>query len=205
VDFLTGPLGPEIVLRWRLQLRGERRGVGAEIEHLRPRPLLGLSHLHGLARHERGDLRGGVVEIAGDDRPLGTHDDAGGLEANLDPVRAVIALRRRRRLRIDVERIVRTGLHARLAADAATAVEVHDAVVAPVERDGRADGHARRRIAVVAPEHGEKAAGVREDAALHVLHPGAKGAERYAVFLFARHRAGVAADAPSLVDHETVT
>src|SRR3989442_1203456 len=89
----------------------------------------------------------------------GAHDGARGLEADLDPVRAVVALRRGRGIRVDVERVVRAGLHARLAADAAAAVEIHDAVVAPIERDRRANGHTGRGVAVVAAQHGEIPAG----------------------------------------------
>src|SRR5262249_57157446 len=69
VDFLARPLGPEIALRRRLQLGREGGGVRAEVEDLRPRPLLRLPHLHRLARQDRGDRRGRVVEIAWDDPP----------------------------------------------------------------------------------------------------------------------------------------
>ena len=70
-------------------------------------------------------------------------------------MRAVVALRRGVGVRVDVERVVRAALHARLAADAAVAVEIDDAVVARVERPRRADRHARRVLAVVAPQHRE--------------------------------------------------
>src|SRR5262249_53572084 len=109
------------------------------------------------------------------------------------------------RLRIDVERVVRAGLHARLAADAPRAVEVDDPVVAAVEGDGRTDRHAGRRVAVIAAQHREIAPRVRERAALDVLHPRAKRAEGHPILFLARHRAGVAADALALVDHEAVT
>src|SRR5882762_5179541 len=95
-------------------------------------------------------------------------------------------------------------LHAGLAADTARAVEVHDAIGPPVEGDGGADRHAGRRVAVVAAQDREVSPRVREGPALHVLHPGAEGAERHLVLLLARDGAGVAADAPPLVDHEAV-
>src|SRR5256885_15269028 len=101
-------------------------------------------------------------------------------------MRAIVALRRRRRLRIDVERIVGTGLHARLAADAAAAVEVDDPVVPTVERDGRANGDAGRRVAVVAPEHGEIAAGGRGGAAPGGRSPMARSGGRGPGFLLLR-------------------
>src|SRR5207249_11419913 len=93
---------------------------------------------------------------------------------------------------------------AALAAHAPGGVEVHDPVRAAVERHRRADGDTRRRVAVVAAEHREVAPGLREGPALDVFHPRAERAERDAVLLLARHRAGVAADAAALIDHEAV-
>src|SRR5207245_11310153 len=117
---------------------------------------------------------------------------------------AVVALRGRPRVRVDVERVVGTRLHARLTADAAVAVEVEDAVGAAVERDRRAERHARGAVAVVAAEHGEGAPRVRESPPFDVLDPGAEDAEGHLVLLFARHGARVTADAAALVDHEAV-
>ena len=204
IDLLARPLGPEIALGRCLELGGERGGIGAEIEDLGSRPLLRLPHLDGFAPDDFGDRRRRIVQIAGDDRLLRADDHARGLEPDLDPVRAVVALGRRPGVRVDVERVVGARLHARLAADAPGAVEVHDAVGAAIERDGRADGHARRRVAVIAPKDGEVAPRVREGSALDVLHPGAERPERDPVLLLAGDRAGVASDASALIDHEPV-
>src|SRR5437899_2590752 len=152
VELPLGALRPEVALRRRLELGREGRGVGAEVEDLGPRALVGLAHLHGGARDEPGDPRLGIVEVAGDDRLLGADDHARGLEPHLDAMGAVVALRGGPRVRIDVERVVGTRLHARLAADAAIAVQVDDAVGSAIERDRRADRHARCRVAVVAAE-----------------------------------------------------
>jgi hypothetical protein len=48
------------------------------------------------------------------------------------------------------------------------------------------------------------AAGVGENAFLHVLDPGAVHADRHLVLGFARHRAGVASDALAVIDYEAV-
>src|SRR5439155_15581366 len=172
---------------------------------LRARALLRLAHLHLLAPDEPRDLGARIVEIAGDDGARGAHDHARGFEPDLQPVRAVVALGRGVRVRVDVERVVGAALHAGLAADAARAVEVHDAVGAAVEGDGRTDRHAGRVVAVIAAQHGEVAARVRPRPLLDVLDPGAKGSERHLVFFLARHRARMAADALAVVDHETVS
>ena len=105
---------------------------------------------------------------------------------------------------VDVERVVRAALHAGLAADAAPAVEVHDAVLPPEERGGGTDLDAGRVLAVVAAGDLEGAAGLGEHALLDVLDPGAGDAERDLVLGLAGHRAGVAADAPPVVDQEGV-
>src|SRR5262249_49300779 len=103
-----------------------------------------------------------------------------------------------------VDRVVRTGLDARLAADAGVAVEIDDAVRPLVQGHHRADRHARRLRAVVAAQHGEMAAHGRERADLGVLDPGAEGADAHVVLRLARHRAGVAADALAVVEDEAV-
>ena len=56
---------------------------------------------------------------------------------------AVVALRRRPLVRVDVQGIIRTGLHARLTADAALVVEVHYPVLASEQRGSRADSGTR--------------------------------------------------------------
>src|SRR6185436_7549511 len=101
------------------------------------------------------------------------HRHAGRLQSHLDLVRAEVALGGRLGLGIDVERGVRTALHAGLAADAAPAVEVHDAV-RPAEQGGRrADLDARRVVAVVAAGDLEGPPRLGEHTLLDVFHPGA--------------------------------
>ena len=120
----------------------------------------------------------------------------------LDAVSAEIALGRGVRIGIDVQRVVRAGVHARLAADAALRVEVHDAVLPLVQRGDRTHLHARSIGAVVAAQHREVTAGVGELPPLDVLDPGPEHAELHPVLDLAGDRAGVASDAPPLVNHE---
>ena len=105
---------------------------------------------------------------------------------------------------IDVQRIVRTRLHAGLATDAAIAVEVYDAVVEPVEGSHRADGYARSVVAVIASENGKESAGVRILTFFYVLDPGPKRPERHLVLGLACDGAGVTADALAMVYDEAV-
>src|SRR5438132_316804 len=129
------------------------------------------------------------------------YDDT--FQADVDPVRAEVALHRRVFEWVDVQRVVRARLHAGLAADAAARVEVDDPVGAAEERLGRADRDAGRIVAVIAAQHGEVPACVREHALLDVLDPRPEDAERNVLLLLARHRAGMAADTAALVDQES--
>ena len=105
---------------------------------------------------------------------------------------------------LNVKRIVGARLHAGLAADAALVVEVDDTVGATKKRNRRADLDARRVVAVIAAQHGEVAPRVWVLPFLDVLHPSTIHAERDVVLFFARHRAGVAADAAVLIDEKSV-
>ena len=129
--------------------------VGAEIEDLRARALLGLAHHERLALHDLRDLARRIVEVA-EDAALGrAHADARRLQLVLDPVRAEVALLGGVRVRIDEQLIVRARRHARAAPDARVAVQIDDAVAAAEEGVGRADVHARRVVALIA-EHREE-------------------------------------------------
>ncbi len=117
---------------------------------------------------------------------------------------AVVAFLGRVLARIDVERVVGAGLHARLAADAAVGVEVDDAVFALEEGGRRADVNAGCVTAVVAAHHGEEPLGLRPSPLLDVLDPGPVHAERDVVLGLAGDRAGVTADAGVLIYDEPV-
>ena len=118
---------------------------------------------------------------------------------------AEIALGRGIVVGIDVKSIVRTGLHASLATDAAPVVEVDDAVSPTVQRAGGTDHRARRIIAMVASHHPKVARGMGKLAFFDVLDPGAENTHRDLVFLFARDRAGVTPDTPVLIDDKSVS
>jgi len=105
---------------------------------------------------------------------------------------------------VNVERVIRTGLHATLASNAAPAVKIDDAVCATVECSRRTDFDAWRRITMIAAHHAEVPAGVRELTFFDVLYPGAKYPDRHLVLLFARHRAGMTANTSILVDYKAI-
>ena len=119
-------------------------------------------------------------------------------------MRAEMAFRGGAIIRIHVNRIVGTGLHAGLAANAAVGVEIDDPVLALVHRGHRTDRDAGRLLAMIAARDLKYAARVWENALLDVLHPGPIHAYWHMVFGFARHRAGVASDAFAVIDYEAV-
>jgi len=118
---------------------------------------------------------------------------------------AEIALSRGVVIRIDVQSIVRTSLHASLAPDAPPVVEINDSIGPPVQRGSGTDFRTRRVIAVVAPHHPEVARCMRELTLFNVLYPGTKNTNRDLVFLLARNRAGMTPNTTVLIDDESVS
>jgi len=118
---------------------------------------------------------------------------------------AEIALSRGVVIRIDVQSIVRTSLHASLAPDAPPVVEINDSIGPPVQRGSGTDFRTRRVIAVVAPHHPEVARCIRELPLFNVLYPGTENTNWDLVFLLARNRAGMTPNTTVLIDDESVS
>jgi hypothetical protein len=116
----------------------------------------------------------------------------------------VVALGRGPCLGIDIECAVRTGLSAGLAAYAATGIEIHDTVIPLVQGFDRADIDAGRLFAVVAPHDRKIPAGFGETPLFDILDPRPVYPQGHLVLGFAGYRAGMAPDALSGVDHETI-
>ena len=121
------------------------------------------------------------------------------------PVRAIVAFRCGIGKGINVERVIRTGLHTRLAADAGGGIEVDNTVVPAEKRFRGTDRHARRVITLVAPQNGKVAAGIGKGPFLDIFYPGAEGAKRNLVFRFAGNGTGMASDAPGLINNEPIS
>src|SRR5581483_1529200 len=205
VDTGRATLRPQ-VLRWLDgQAGGNRRLVGTDVVDLGPRALVGPAYLYLLAGERLCDLTGGVLEVAGDDRLRRTDDDARREQAAVGTVRAVVALGSRMAARVNVERVVGTSLHARLAADAAVGVEIDDAIRPLVERHRWADLDTRRILAMLAPLDRKVPPRIGKGALLDVFDPGSEHTERHVVLGLAGHRAGVAANALALVDDKPVS
>lgn len=112
---------------------------------------------------------------------------------------AVVALGGGVGIRVNVEGIVGTSLHARLAADAAVFVKVHDTIRPEIERLHWANLHTGCVSAMVAAHDGKHAPGMRELTLLHLFYPSAKDTDWHIVLRFAGGCAGVAANALAVV------
>ena len=120
-------------------------------------------------------------------------------------MRAEMAFGGRTIVRIDINRVIRTGLHAGFAANTSFGTEVDDAVLALVHRGHGTDRYARSILAVVAACNLKDAPRVGKLAFLYILDPGAVDGERHMVFRLARYRASVATDALAVINDESVS
>ena len=136
---------------------------------------------------------------------MGRADDlAGRFESYFHTVSAKVAFRCGVGIGIDVKGIVGAGLHARLAANAEVVVKVNDAIGAVEEGYSRANLDTGRVVAVVTPEYGEMALGLRKFAFLDILDPCAVNTYRNIMLFLAGNRASVTSYTAVLVDDESV-
>ena len=133
-----------------------------------------------------------------------TNHDARWFEAHLRAMGAIVALGGSMTVGIDVERVVRARLHTRLAPYTAIRIKVNNAIGAFVQRLRRTNSDARRIRTMIAAVDEKIAPRIGKLTFLDVLDPRSIHADGYVMFGLARHRAGVAADALALVDHEGV-
>jgi hypothetical protein len=105
-------------------------------------------------------------------------------------------------VRIYVECIIWTGLHAGFTPDAAVVIKIHDAVRPFEEGSGRADCDARSINAMVASEDGKEPPGIWIFALLDILDPGTKSANRDIVFGLTGDCTSVTADTFAVINQE---
>src|SRR4051812_46198087 len=119
-------------------------------------------------------------------------------------MRAVVAFGGRVRVRIDIQRVVRASLSTGFAADTTVIIEIDNPIGSGIKGSNRTDFNTRRVRAVIATVNGEQTAGMRINALLNVLDPGAVHPQRHVMFGFTRYGAGVTADALTVIDDEAV-
>ncbi len=131
-------------------------------------------------------------------------DDTGRFESLFDSVGAKVAFLDGAEIIVEIQRIVGTGLHTCAATDARVTIDVDNSIRAFLKCVDGTDRDAGRVGTLVAPKHGKMPAYVGELTELGVLDRRPEVADRNIVLGLAGDRAGVAADAPRLIDDETV-
>ena len=131
-------------------------------------------------------------------------DDTSRFQSLFDSVGAEVAFLDGAEIIIEIQRIVRAGLHTCLAADAGVAIDVDDAIRAFLQRVDGTDRDAGRIGTLVAPKYGKVPADIGELTDLGVLHRRSEVADRNVVLGLASYGAGVAAYAPRLIDDEPI-
>ena len=168
--------------------------LATDVVELGRRALLGLANGHLVLSDGLRDFGRRIIQVTGQNGMLGAYHDASGLEAEVHFVRTVVTFGGRTRFRIDINGVVRAGLHTGLAPDADVRIEFYDAIVALVHGRNRTDTHTGRVGAVVAARHLKRAGDVGILPSLYTLDPGPLHAEGYLVLAFARGRAGMTPD-----------
>ena len=104
--------------------------------------------------------------------------------------------------RVHVERVVGTCLRAGFTANAAATVEIDNAVLSREQCGDRTNLDTRSVGAMIAPHDRKQPSCIGKCSLFDVFYPGAIYADRHLVLGLAGDRAGVAADALSVVDYE---
>ena len=115
-------------------------------------------------------------------------------------MRAEMTFRGGVRLGVEINRIVRAGLHTGFTSDADGWIKFNDAIVTLIHRADGTDARAGRIGAVVAARHLKAAAHVGIRTRLHILDPCAIHAKRHLILGLARSTARMATDTLALVN-----
>jgi hypothetical protein len=107
-------------------------------------------------------------------------------------------------IRMNVNRIVGTGLHARFAAYAPIAIKINYAIFSLPESGDRANFHTGSVRAMIATLHRKNSAGAWKFTLFDVLNPRAIYADRQVMFLFTGNSTGMTSNALAIVDDEPV-
>src|SRR5262249_44364247 len=130
-----------------------------------------------------------------------TNDHASRLQSDVDSMRAEIALLGRMICGVDENCVVRTSRHARFAANADRFVEVDDAVRSLEHGRGGTRGDTRSVRALIAARNLMGSAHLRKYSDVDVLNISPGDADRHDIFGLTRGGAGMATDAPAMVDN----
>ncbi len=184
--------------------RIQRDIVSAEVVNVGACALLRSANFGVVVGNELRRFGIGIIEITGNDRLHRADDDTGRFESLFDSVGAEVAFLYRAEIIVEIQRIVGTGLHTCAATDAGVAIDVDNSIRAFLKRVDGTDRDAGRVGTLVTPKYGKVPADIGELTELGVLDRRPEVADRNVVLGLASDGAGVAADAPRLIDDEAI-
>ncbi len=184
--------------------RIQRDIVSAEVVNVGACALLGSANFRVVVSDDLRRFGIGIIQITGNDRMHRADDDTGRFQSLFDSVGAEVAFLDGAEIIVEVQRIVRAGLHTCPATDAGVAIDVDNSIRAFLKRVDGTDRDAGRVGTLVAPKYSEMSAYLRELTGFSVLDRRPEVADRNVVLGFTGHRAGVAADAAPMVHEKTV-
>jgi hypothetical protein len=108
-------------------------------------------------------------------------------------------------VRIDVERIIRAGLHTGLATDASVVVKIDDSVIPGIKSLNWANLYTRSIGAMIAAHNREYPPCIRKFSLFNLFYVGSVDTNRHIVFTFTGGGACVTTDAFSVVNNKSVS
>jgi len=129
---------------------------------------------------------------------------AGGFESHVNAMRAESAFRGGVGFRVEIDRVVGTGLHTGFASDANGRVELNNTIVALIHRSDGTNAHTGRVGTVITARHLKATAHIGVRACFYILDPCAIHTERHLILGLARGTTRVTADALALVNQKSV-
>ena len=135
---------------------------------------------------------------------FGADDNAGGFESHIQTMRAERAFGGGVGFGIEINRVIRAGLHTGFAPDANRRIELDDAVRALIHRGDGTDTHARRVGAMITARDLKAAAHIGIRARFNIFDPRAIHTKRHLILGLARGAARVTSDALALVNQKSI-
>jgi hypothetical protein len=117
---------------------------------------------------------------------------------------AIITFRRRIGFRIDIQSIIRAGLHTGFTSNATITIKIHNAVSTGVKRGGWTYFHTRRIGAMVTAMDRKFTCAVRKLTFFDIFNVSAVYTDRNIKFAFTRYRTGMTANTLPVIYNKSV-
>ena len=135
---------------------------------------------------------------------FGADNDAGGFESHIQTMSTESAFSGGVGFGVEIDRVIRTGLHAGFTSNANGRVKLNDAIVALIHRSDGTDAHTGRVGAMIAACHLKTAAHIGIRTRLNILDPCAIHTKRHLIFGLARSGTRMTANTLALVNQKSI-